>query len=282
MMPNLLEKLFDRCNGQFADAAFLDVRRGLPIQMASMLGTYAALNAQQETVQLPLISQQTALPPGYISTTPPITAAEWRNGFTQYVAAAVAELGKCVTTDDIDKAADFYGEDFCSHRLPEPRASALPTDDSHCGVAIEDAAAFTNALKKCRRMGGHCNVRLCHPTWLHVAVEDVDGVRVVLLGSGKHNSRMNHMGHPPIDDGSDDSECGDGGSSRSDGSECEGSELEGSENDWVKTSLPFRAHGLVRLLSMGYADTELDGPVNGFVDYDKLLEEMGPSFEEEE
>ena len=278
MMPSLLDKLFSRCDGQHPEAPRLDVRRGLPVQMSSLLGTFAAISAQDKREKkIPVATQYTALPDRALSSSPCHTDAdEWRRGFLEDVVAAVSELGKCVTAEDIDMAADLFGEDFCRHRLPDPSAG-MTKDHGGEQVQVEDEEALHSIVAQCRRQGRMCLVRLCDPSWLHVTVEEVDGVVLLLLGSGKDNNRMNHMGHPSVGgDGSDDGGSDSGGSDA--GLDDAGSVEEDDEDDWVITSLPYRAHTLVRLLCSSYNKDLLEGCLS----YEQIIDQLGPTFSEEE
>jgi hypothetical protein len=280
MVPHLLEKLFERCDGS---SGMVDVRRGLPIQMSSLLGTGAshAVSSGRDYV-VSAVTQLSALPEGLHSGTPSVSCSELRDKYREYVTTAVTELGNCVTSEIIDIAADSFGADFCLHRLPEPQVDISGDRTRSAGEVVGDEQALSARLSSLNRSGGECLLRICDPRLLHFTVQEVDGVNLLLIGSGRGNSRMNHMGHPSVALGGN--EGSDEESLQEEEEEEEEEEDVAGDDDWVQLSLPCRAYHLVAALSRPFLmqQTEQSADEHGFVGYAELVDELKNSFDDEE
>lgn len=292
MVPYLLEKLFERCDGC---SGTIDVRRGLPIQMASLLGTSAAqtVNCKGDCA-VSAVTQRSALPEEFAHSSHSTSCADLRAKYREYIATAVSELGNCVTSEIIDIAADTFGSDFCLHRLPEPKSSGGQngTPISTSVDTVESALRLQSRLSSVHRSGGECLLRICDPRLMHITIQEVDGVSLMLIGSGRENNRANHMGHPSlvsedtVEEG--EGECGDesaDGDDIEEQSEVNSEEGNGiGENDWVQVSLPSRAHQIVTALSRPFREAphEYDIDRNGFVVFSRLLQDLNGGFDEEE
>lgn len=245
LLPGLLQRAFD----DPSCVASVALRQGLPMRLSQTLGSYAALTAR-----------------GAGSDEPTKAAAARRAqrketlGAVQQVLRALAAL---VAEEDVDAAADVISDDFANHRLPSPLLQA--SEDRATTLAKIDGARLLQSGNHKKLTG--TLLRICDPQLLHHRVVDLGGASVLFMGSCEDNSRMRHMGHPPLpgaededDEQDDDSDVGDD-VSEDDEEEEEGSMSGGEDGDgdegedamgWACLSLPARVYGIVQILEDCY------------------------------
>ena len=189
MFPKLLQSVFE---------ADINLRRGLPRQISSVLGSYIG--------QVELINQN--------QTNQSINdddnnnnnnnnnnnsnnnnnnnnKMKIRNDFYQKISDMISSFGKYVTTDLIDEVVDEIQEDFMKNRLPPP--DLCSSDTTTTAIAEK---RNTVKKRKIQFLMKNTVVRLCDPLSFLVTVRNVDGLRVLALAHSRNNKRICHMGHP--------------------------------------------------------------------------------------
>jgi hypothetical protein len=253
LFPTLLDKFFERIPKDPTTTPL--IRKGLPVNVSSLLGSQIANKIRLES-KLPS-SSSSPFPPGagVMATGSSELIESRRQEFTNQLKEMLHDLIDSLEEDDIDAAIDILNDDFCSHRLPDPTQHEITTHTAGMKKKSTSSSSLRSVEweEKSLRIGSYKSMNALmtvlsrlqdaqrsseiflkfFSSWLHCRPQIVDGVQLLLIGTGKRNNRLNHMGHPSVVD----QEMKAGEESLGDGF------------DWVKLTFPFRYQELITLLA---------------------------------
>ena len=144
----------------------IELRKGLPIRLSSVLGTFAsALDSNAST-----LTQQ-------------------RDEILSRVRSLAANVVSIIDMGMLDSAADDLTADFAENRLPPPK---LPSS--------KEVKSSGKKRKKLPDVSTDTVINLYDPHCSHYTLREIEGVQMLALSHNQANNRLHHMGHPANDD----------------------------------------------------------------------------------
>jgi hypothetical protein len=171
---------------------------------------------------------------------------EYREEYLNRFKGVLHQMIDSLAVEEVDQAIDLIADDFCLNRLPDPAAASSPaqhrewhSQQLHIQL-YKSLGRLKSAFALCQTSLGGIYLRL-QTRWMHCRPQIIDGVNLLLIGTGRKNNRMNHMGHPSIDIENEE--------------EGETMEDHGDGLGWVKLTLPSRYSQLIALLSVPHINS---------------------------
>ena len=122
-----------------------------------------------------------------------------RNDFFEHIKFLTSNIFSKLTENLIDESSDLLLQDFVSHRLPPFELNNLDNQTSQLNPDKNDI---------------HLNAKMymIHPSNIFAMVQEMDGVKSLLISNNRNNNRLRHMNHPSIEIDHSLSDNGDYGS----------------------------------------------------------------------
>jgi len=122
-----------------------------------------------------------------------------RKDFFEHIKFLSSNIFSKLTENLIDESSDLLIQDFVSHRLPPFELKNL---DNQTSQLIQDENDIHQNAK----------MYMIHPSNIFAMVQEIGGVKSLLISNNRNNNRLRHMNHPSIETDRSLSENGDDGS----------------------------------------------------------------------